>query len=154
MPASFSTAFAERLDRHSAMTVREARDGEPVLRGHAYLPPGGRHLGVLRNGAGWRLRIDDGEPVNRHKPAVDVLFRSVARAAGANAIGALLTGMGDDGARGLLEMRQAGAATLVQDEATSVVWGMPGAAVALDAASEVVPLAQVAARLLAPLREA
>ncbi|WP_129135805.1 chemotaxis response regulator protein-glutamate methylesterase [Luteimonas sp. YGD11-2] len=149
LPASFSAAFAERLDRHSAMTVREARDGEPVLRGHAYLPPGGRHLAVLRNGAGWRLRIDDGEPVNRHKPAVDVLFRSVARAAGANAIGALLTGMGDDGARGLLEMREAGAATLVQDEATSVVWGMPGAAVKLGAASETVPLDAIAARLLA-----
>nr|WP_279513009.1 chemotaxis response regulator protein-glutamate methylesterase [Luteimonas yindakuii] len=148
LPASFSVAFAERLDRHSAMTVREARDGETVLRGHAYLPPGGRHLAVLRHGGGWRLRVDDGEPVNRHKPAVDVLFRSVARAAGANAIGALLTGMGDDGARGLLEMRGAGAATLVQDEATSVVWGMPGAAVKLGAATEIVPLDAIATRLL------
>ncbi|MDG2526482.1 chemotaxis response regulator protein-glutamate methylesterase [Stenotrophomonas sp. HITSZ_GD] len=149
LPASFSTAFAERLDRHSAMSVREASDGEAVLPGHAYLPPGGRHLRVIRDGARWRCRIDDTEPVNRHKPAVDVLFRSVAANAGPNAIGAILTGMGDDGARGLLEMQQAGAATLVQDEATSVVWGMPGAAFKLGAAQETVPLERVAERLLA-----
>jgi two-component system chemotaxis response regulator CheB len=149
LPASFSTAFAERLDRHSAMSVREASDGEAVLPGHAYLPPGGRHLRVIRDGARWRCRIDDTEPVNRHKPAVDVLFRSVASNAGPNAVGAILTGMGDDGARGLLEMQQAGAATLVQDEATSVVWGMPGAAFKLGAAQETVPLERVAERLLA-----
>ncbi len=149
LPASFSTAFAERLDRHSAMSVREASDGEAVLPGHAYLPPGGRHLRVIRDGARWRCRIDDTEPVNRHKPAVDVLFRSVAANAGPNAVGAILTGMGDDGARGLLEMQQAGAATLVQDEATSVVWGMPGAAFKLGAAQETVPLERVAERLLA-----
>ena len=130
LPASFSSAFAERLDRHSAMAVREASDGEAVLPGHAYLPPGGKHLRIIRDGARWRCRVDDGPAVNRHKPAVDVLFRSVAQSAGGNAIGAILTGMGDDGARGLLEMRQAGAPTLVQDEATSVVWGMPGAAFA------------------------
>ncbi|KRG43831.1 chemotaxis protein [Stenotrophomonas panacihumi] len=149
LPASFSTAFAERLDRHSAMSVREASDGEAVLPGHAYLPPGGRHLRVIRDGARWRCRIDDTDPVNRHKPAVDVLFRSVAANAGPNAVGAILTGMGDDGARGLLEMQQAGAATLVQDEATSVVWGMPGAAFKLGAAQETVPLERVAERLLA-----
>lgn len=148
LPASFSTAFAERLDRHSAMSVREASDGEAVLPGHAYLPPGGRHLRVIRDGARWRCRIDDTDPVNRHKPAVDVLFRSVAANAGQNAIGAILTGMGDDGARGLLEMQQAGAATLVQDEATSVVWGMPGAAFRLGAAQETVPLERIAERLL------
>ncbi|HVJ36534.1 MAG TPA: chemotaxis response regulator protein-glutamate methylesterase [Stenotrophomonas sp.] len=148
LPASFSTAFAERLDRHSAMSVREASDGEAVLPGHAYLPPGGRHLRVIRDGARWRCRIDDSDPVNRHKPSVDVLFRSVAANAGQNAIGAILTGMGDDGARGLLEMQQAGAATLVQDEATSVVWGMPGAAFKLGAAQETVPLERIADRLL------
>jgi len=149
LPASFSTAFAERLDRHSAMSVREASDGEAVLPGHAYLPPGGRHLRVIRDGARWRCRVDDTDPVNRHKPAVDVLFRSVAANAGPNAIGAILTGMGDDGARGLLEMQQAGAATLVQDEASSVVWGMPGAAFKLGAAQETVPLERIAERLLA-----
>ncbi|HZF97058.1 MAG TPA: chemotaxis response regulator protein-glutamate methylesterase, partial [Pseudoxanthomonas sp.] len=149
IPAGFSRAFGERLDRHSAMSVREAGDGEAILPGHAYLPPGGRHLSVIRDGARWRCRIEDGPPVNRHKPAVDVLFRSVARNAGANAVGAILTGMGDNGARGLLEMRQAGAPTLVQDEASSVVWGMPGAAVKLGASQEIVPLERIAERLLA-----
>jgi len=148
LPATFSTAFAERLDRHSAMAVREATDGEAVLPGHAYLPPGGKHLRVIRDGARWRCRIDDGPPVNRHKPAVDVLFQSVAQSAGANAIGVILTGMGDDGARGLLQLRQAGAPTLVQDEATSVVWGMPGAAFKLGAADEQLPLEKIAERLL------
>ncbi|MBH1450092.1 MULTISPECIES: protein-glutamate methylesterase/protein-glutamine glutaminase [Stenotrophomonas] len=152
LPASFSSAFAERLDRHSAMAVREASDGEAVLPGHAYLPPGGKHLRIIRDGARWRCRVDDGPAVNRHKPAVDVLFRSVAQNAGSNAIGAILTGMGDDGARGLLEMRQAGAPTLVQDEATSVVWGMPGAAFKLGAAEEQVPLERIAERLLALAR--
>lgn len=148
IPASFSTAFAERLDRHSAMSVREASDGEAVLPGHAYLPPGGQHLRIIRDGARWRCRIDDSPAVNRHKPAVDVLFRSVATAAGANAIGVILTGMGDDGARGMLELKQAGASTLVQDEATSVVWGMPGSAVRLGAAEEMLPLEQIAHRLV------
>jgi two-component system chemotaxis response regulator CheB len=152
LPATFSTPFAERLDRHSAMSVREATDGEAVLPGHAYLPPGGKHLRIIRDGARWRCRIDDGPPVNRHKPAVDVLFRSVAESAGANAIGAILTGMGDDGARGLLELKNAGAPTLVQDEATSVVWGMPGAAFKLGAAEEMVPLERIAERLMALAR--
>ena len=128
--------------------VREATDGEAILPGHAYLPPGGQHMRVIRDGARWRCRIDDGPAVNRHKPAVDVLFRSVAQSAGGNAVGAILTGMGDDGARGLLEMSQAGAPTLVQDEATSVVWGMPGAAMRLGAAKETVPLERIAQRLL------
>ncbi|CTP82608.1 chemotaxis response regulator protein-glutamate methylesterase [Xanthomonas translucens pv. arrhenatheri] len=149
LPAGFSTAFADRLNRHSAMAVREASEGEALLPGHAYLPPGGKHLQVVRDGARWRCKIDDGPPVNRHKPAVDVLFQSVARNAGANAIGAVLTGMGDDGARGLLEMLQAGASTLVQDEATSVVWGMPGSAFRLGAAQEVLPLDRIAERLIA-----
>lgn len=148
IPAGFSRAFAERLDRHSAMSVREATEGEAVLPGHAYLPPGGRHLSLVRDGARWRCRIEDGPPVNRHKPAVDVLFSSVARTAGANAVGAILTGMGEDGARGLLEIQAAGGPTLVQDEASSVVWGMPGAAVRLGAAQEIVPLERIAQRLL------
>ena len=152
LPATFSTPFAERLDRHSAMSVREASDGEAVLPGHAYLPPGGKHLRIIRDGARWRCRVDDGPAVNRHKPAVDVLFRSVAESAGANAIGAILTGMGDDGARGLLERRNAGAPTLVQDEATSVVWGMPGAAYKLGATEEMVPLQRIAERLMAMAR--
>ncbi len=152
LPAAFSTPFAERLDRHSAMSVREASDGEAVLAGHAYLPPGGKHLRIIRDGARWRCRVDDGPAVNRHKPAVDVLFRSVAESAGGNAIGAILTGMGDDGARGLLELRNAGAPTLVQDEATSVVWGMPGAAYKLGAAEEMVPLERIADRLMALAR--
>ncbi len=148
IPAGFSQAFCERLDRHSAMAVREAGDGEAILPGHAYLPPGGKHMRVIRDGARWRCRIDDGPAVNRHKPAVDVLFNSVAQAAGANAVGVILTGMGDDGARGLLEMSRQGAATLVQDEASSVVWGMPGAAVRIGAATTQVPLADIARQIL------
>ena len=149
IPAGFSRAFVERLDRHAAVLVREAGDGEAILPGHAYLPPGGFHLRVVRDGARWRCRIDDAPPVNRHKPAVDVLFHSVAQSAGGNAVAAILTGMGDDGARGLLALRQAGAATLVQDEASSVVWGMPGAAVKLGAAQEILPLEHIGPRLLA-----
>lgn len=153
IPASFSRPFTERLNKHSAMLVREARDGEMILPGHAYLPPGDHHLRVVRDGARWRCKLDPGPPVNRHRPAVDVLFRSVAQNAGSNAVAAILTGMGDDGARGLLELRHAGAATLAQDEATSVVWGMPGAAVRLGAAQEVLALDEIAARLLALARE-
>ncbi|WP_269791780.1 chemotaxis response regulator protein-glutamate methylesterase [Stenotrophomonas sp. Iso1] len=152
LPASFSTAFAERLDKHSAMSVREATDGEAILPGHAYLPAGGRHLRIIRDGARWRCRLDDTAPVNLHKPAVDVLFRSVAQSAGANAIGAILTGMGEDGARGLMALKQAGAPTLAQDEATSVVWGMPGSAVRLGAVDEVLPLERIAERLLSLAR--
>jgi two-component system chemotaxis response regulator CheB len=148
MPTSFSGAFADRLDRHSAMTVREVREDQPLLPGHAYLAPGGRHLRVVRSGALWACRLSDDAEVRRHRPSVDVLFESLARQAGARAAAALLTGMGDDGARGLLAMRDAGAATFAQDEASSVVWGMPGAAVALGSAQEVLPLSQIAGRLL------
>lgn len=149
IPAAFSGPFAERLDRHSRMTVVEATQDQPLLVGHAYVAPGGRHLRVVRSGARWRARLDDESPVRGHRPSVDVLFESVAAHAGANARAALLTGMGDDGARGLLRMRQAGAFTCAQDRETSVVWGMPGAAVHLNAANEVLPLSQVASRLLA-----
>jgi two-component system chemotaxis response regulator CheB len=149
IPGSFSGAFAQRLDRNTRMTVREVREDQPLLAGHAYVAPGGRHLRVYRSGARWHCRLSDDAPVRRHRPSVDVLFESVAQQAGANASAALLTGMGDDGARGLLALRQAGATTFAQDEATSLVWGMPGAAVALGAAQEVLPLSQIAQRLLA-----
>ena len=149
IPGSFSGAFAQRLDRNTRMTVREVREDQPLLAGHAYVAPGGRHLRVYRSGARWHCRLGDDAPVRRHRPSVDVLFESVAQHAGANASAALLTGMGDDGARGLLALRDAGAKTFVQDEATSLIWGMPGAAVALGAAQEVLPLSQIAPRLLA-----
>lgn len=148
IPGAFSGAFAQRLDRHSRMTVCEVREDQPLLAGHAYVAPGGRHLRVVRDGARWHCRLGDDEPVRRHRPSVDVLFDSLARHAGANASAALLTGMGDDGARGLRALRDAGAFTVVQDEASSVVWGMPGSAVALGAAREVLPLSQIAGRLL------
>jgi len=143
----FTRRFAERLDGCSAMVVREARDGEPILVGHAYLAPGNRHLHVTRSGARYRCALSDEPPVNRHRPSVDFLFNSVAQAAGANAIGVLLTGMGADGAVGLAAMRAQGARTIAQDRETSVVWGMPGEAVKRDAASEVLALDKIAARL-------
>lgn len=149
IPGAFSAPFAERLDRHSRMTVVHVERDQELLPGHAYVAPGGRHLRVYRSGARWHCRLGDDDPVRRHRPSVDALFESVAEHVGSNASAALLTGMGDDGARGLLALRKAGAATLAQDEASSVVWGMPGAAVALGAAQETVPLAEVAQRLLA-----
>lgn len=148
IPAAFSGPFAARMDRCSAMRVCEARDGQPIQSGHAYIAPGSHHLLVMWDGAKYVCRLHDGPPVNRHKPSVDVLFRSMAASAGAGTMGVLLTGMGDDGARGLLELRQAGASTMVQDEPSSVVWGMPGAAWKLGAAAEMLPLGHIAARLL------
>lgn len=149
IPALFSKSFAERMNRSSAMSVCEAQDGQAVLTGHAYIAPGDRHLLLARDGARYVARLSDAPPENRHRPSVDVMFRSVAQYAGANAVAALLTGMGEDGARGMLAMREAGARTLAQDEATSVVWGMPGSAVRLGAAQVVVPLENIAAELLA-----
>ncbi len=148
IPKAFSTPFARRMNDCSQVTVCEAEDGQQVLAGHAYIAPGDRHLMVVRDGARYVCRLDDGVPVNRHKPSVDVLFRSVAQNAGGNAIGVLLTGMGKDGARGMKEMLDAGSRTLAQDEATSVVWGMPGEAVSLGAAQHVVPLESVASKVL------
>jgi two-component system chemotaxis response regulator CheB len=147
IPKSFSGPFAKRMNSGCAMTVLEAEDGQQVLPGHVYIAPGDRHLLLARDGARYVCRLDNGEPVNRHKPSVDVLFRSVAQSAGRNAIGVLLTGMGKDGARGLKEMREAGSRTIAQDEATSVVWGMPGEAVSLGAAEHVVALLDVAHRV-------
>lgn len=148
IPVAFSGPFAKRMDGTSAMTVYEAEDGQQILPGHVYIAPGDRHLIVERSGARFICRLNDGPPVNRHKPSVDVMFRSVAQNLGPNAVGALLTGMGDDGAQGLLEMKQLGSPTVIQDEKTSVVWGMPGAAAKLGAEDEELPLEKIAARLL------
>jgi two-component system chemotaxis response regulator CheB len=144
IPKAFSGPFAKRMDQCCQMTVYEAQDGQQILPGHVYIAPGDKHLLVIRDGARYVCRLDDGTPVNRHKPAVDVLFRSVAQNVGHNAIGLLLTGMGKDGARGLKEMREAGSPTIAQDEATSVVWGMPGEAVAIGAAEKVLALSEIA----------
>lgn len=116
------------MDSIAAIAVCEARDGQQVMTGHAYIAPGDRHLKVVRDGARYVCRLHDGPPVNRHRPSVDVLFRSVAENVGQNGVGVILTGMGGDGARGLKEMHEAGAPTIAQDEQTSVVWGMPGQA--------------------------
>jgi two-component system chemotaxis response regulator CheB len=148
IPKAFSTPFARRMNECCQVTVCEAEDGKQVLAGHVYIAPGDRHLIVVRDGTRYVCRLDDGVPVNRHKPSVDVLFRSVAQNAGRNAIGVLLTGMGKDGARGLREMLAAGSRTIAQDEATSVVWGMPGEAVLLGAAQHVVPLESITSKVL------
>jgi len=148
IPAMFSAPFAARMDRSSAMSVCEARDGQQIVPGHVYIVPGDWHLSLARDGARYVCRLDQSAPENRHRPSVDVLFKSVAKFAGSNALGAVLTGMGDDGARGLLAMRNAGARTLVQDEASCVVWGMPGAAHRLGAAEQVCPLPHIASQLL------
>jgi two-component system chemotaxis response regulator CheB len=148
IPKLFSGAFARRMDACCQVSVCEAEDGQQILRGHAYVAPGDMHLLLVRDGARYVCRLDDGPPVNRHKPSVDVLFRSVAQQAGRNAIGVILTGMGKDGALGLKEMRDAGARTVAQDEATSIVWGMPGEAVAVGAAADVLPLGDIWSRVL------
>ena len=148
MPELFTASFAKRLDSLCRIDVREASDGEAISSGMALVAPGGKHLIVQAIGAGWVARVKDGPRVHHQRPAVDVLFQSVARVAGMNASGALLTGMGNDGARGLLAMRKAGAFTIAQDEATSVVFGMPREAARLNAATEILPLNRIASRLL------
>lgn len=125
MPEHFTSAFAKRLDGECQITVAEARDGDSVIRGQALIAPGNKHMTLVRSGANYRVQVVEGPLVNRHRPSVDVLFRSVAQQAGANAIGIIMTGMGDDGARGLKEMRDAGARTIGQDEASCIVYGMP-----------------------------
>ncbi|GCL63644.1 protein-glutamate methylesterase/protein-glutamine glutaminase [Pseudaquabacterium pictum] len=144
MPERFTGALAERLNGLCAVEVKEASDGDRVVDGRVLIAPGGRHMQLLRSGAQYLVSVRDGPLVNRHKPSVDVLFKSVAHCAGANALGIILTGMGDDGARGLREMRDAGARTAAQDEATSVVYGMPREAVRLGGAESVLPLGQLA----------
>jgi two-component system chemotaxis response regulator CheB len=148
IPETFSGPFARRMNGISAMTVYEAQDGQQILPGHVYIAPGSHHLLVVRDGARFVCRLSDGPPVNRHRPSVDVMFRSVAQNVGSNAIGVILTGMGADGAEGLKEMREAGSVTIAQDETTSVVWGMPGEAVKRGAAEHVLALDKVAARLM------
>lgn len=148
IPAAFSLPFAKRMDSVSEMSVTEAEDGQQILPGHVYIAPGDKHLLVERDGARYVCRLHDGPPVNRHKPSVDVMFRSVVQNAGPNAIGVLLTGMGNDGAQGLKELQSVKAPTIAQDEKTSVVWGMPGMAVKLGAADSILPLEAVAAKIL------
>ncbi|MFD0669801.1 protein-glutamate methylesterase/protein-glutamine glutaminase [Ramlibacter sp. MAHUQ-53] len=149
MPPGFTTSFAARLDSLCRIRVKEGEDGERVLQGHAYIAPGGRHMAVERSGAGYVLRVADGEPVNRHKPSVDVLFRSVARHAGPRAVGVMLTGMGADGAAAMRQMKDCGSWNIVQDEASCVVFGMPREAINAGAASEVRSLSEVARSLAA-----
>ncbi|EHD22049.1 MULTISPECIES: protein-glutamate methylesterase/protein-glutamine glutaminase [Brenneria] len=151
MPPGFTRSFAERLNKLCQITVKEAEDGERVLPGHAYIAPGARHLELARSGANYQVRLHDGPPVNRHRPSVDVLFRSVAQHAGRNAVGVILTGMGNDGAAGLLELHQAGSYTLAQNEASCVVFGMPREAIAMGGVDEVVDLHQVSQRMLAQI---
>lgn len=152
MPELFTASFAKRLDRLAQITVLEARGGERLLPGHAYLAPGHSHLLVKKTGKQFFTELSRGEPVNRHRPSVDVMFRSVVSAAGNKAVGMLLTGMGRDGAQGLLELRQAGAWTIGQDQASCVVYGMPREAALLDAIDETLSLPDIAGRLLARLQ--
>ena len=152
MPENFTRAFAERLDKECAISVREARDGMRLENGMALIAPGNYHALVNRNGADFVVNILDGPLVSRHRPSVDVLFRSVAGSAGRNAVGVIMTGMGDDGARGLLEMKEAGAITIAQDEASSVVFGMPREAIARGATDFVLPLERIALQALESLK--
>lgn len=152
MPAGFTASFAARLDERCAMRVSEAADNDEVMPGRALLAPGGHHLVVQRSGSAYRVRIKDGPLVHHQRPAVDVLFHSVAQQAGGNAVGVLLTGMGSDGARGLLAMRQSGAHTMAEAESSCVVFGMPREAIELGAAVEVVPLMAMAGRIIAASR--
>lgn len=152
MPETFTRSFAERLDSLCRITVREAENNERILPGHAYIAPGHSHLMVRRNGNGYVTVLERSAPYNYHRPSVELLFRSVAEQAGREAIGIMLTGMGKDGAEGLLRMHQAGAWNLAQDEASSVVYGMPREAVALGAVDEIVPLGEIARRVLARIK--
>ncbi|ROP58325.1 two-component system chemotaxis response regulator CheB [Enterobacter sp. BIGb0383] len=148
MPPGFTRSFAERLDKICQISVKEAEDGDRVLPGHAYIAPGGRHMELTRSGANYHVKLNDLPPVNRHRPSVDMLLNSVAKSAGKNAVAAILTGMGHDGARGLLALHQTGARTLAQSEKTCVVYGMPREAVALNAVSEIVDLELIAQTIL------
>ncbi|GAA4034713.1 chemotaxis response regulator protein-glutamate methylesterase [Actimicrobium antarcticum] len=148
MPEGFTRSFAQRLDNLCKISVCESAGGERILPGHAYIAPGHSHLLLARSGANYMTQLDQGPPVNRHRPSVDVLFRSAAIGAGKNAVGVILTGMGKDGALGMLEMKQAGAHNFAQDEASCVVFGMPREAIAIGAADEVAPLMDLPAKVL------
>ena len=154
MPPGFTTSFAARLNSLCQITVKEAVHGERILPGHAYIAPGGRQFSLARSGANYVAVVDDGPPVNRHKPSVEVLFKSAAAIVGRNAFGIMLTGMGADGAAAMREMKDAGSYNYVQDEASCIVFGMPREAIAHGAADEVLPLTQIASALLARLRGA
>ncbi|MCW3172659.1 protein-glutamate methylesterase/protein-glutamine glutaminase [Shewanella subflava] len=148
IPPVFSTSFAARLNKNCNLNVIEAQGGEKLTAGNVYIAPGDRHLVIIRDGAHFKTKLLNSDPVNRHKPSVDVLFNSVAEHAAKTSIGIILTGMGNDGSQGLLNMRQKGAYTIAQDQASSVVWGMPGSAVEMNAANEVLPLADISSKLL------
>ena len=150
MPENFTRSFANRLNEICRISVKEAEDGDSVVRGRALIAPGNKHTLLKRSGAKYFVEVKDGPLVNRHRPSVDVLFRSTARYAGANAVGIIMTGMGDDGAKGLLEMKEAGAKTAAQDEQTCVVYGMPKEAVKLGAADRVLPLEKLASFAISP----
>jgi two-component system chemotaxis response regulator CheB len=152
MPPGFTTSFAARLNTLCQIKVKEAENGERILPGHAYIAPGGKHFSINRSGANYVAVVDDTPPVNRHKPSVEVLFRSVAACAGRNAVGVMLTGMGADGAVAMREMKLAGSYNYVQDEASCIVFGMPREAIAHGAADEVLPLTQIAGAMLTRLR--
>jgi len=154
IPANFSASFASRLDSLCAIRVVEAKHNQPVNPGTAYIAPGGQHLTVHRMNGHYVCKLDSSPPVNRHRPAVDVLFDSVNKHANGKAIGVLLTGMGSDGAAGLLRLKETGCYTIAQDETSSVVWGMPGSAVRLNAADDVLPLLKIAAQIMSlPIRK-
>lgn len=148
MPAVFTAMFADRLNPLCQIEVREAKDGDRVVPGLALIAPGGKHMALKRNGAIYAVEVFDGEPVNRHRPSVDVLFRSVARTAGAHALGIIMTGMGNDGAHALKEMHDAGATTIAQDKASSIVFGMPMEAIKLGGVDYTLPLNQIAAAIV------
>lgn len=149
MPEKFTAAFARRLNTLCDVEIKEAEDGDTVLRGHVLIAPGDKHMLLERQGARYYVSVRTGPLVSRHRPSVDVLFRSAARAAGRNAMGVILTGMGDDGARGMQEMHQAGAFTIAQDEASSVVFGMPKEAIAHGGVDKILPLDHVAREIMA-----
>jgi two-component system chemotaxis response regulator CheB len=152
MPPGFTKSYAARLDTLCKIRVKEAVDGERILPGHAYIAPGGLHLSVERSGANYVARVRDGEPVNRHKPSVEVLFESAAKVVGQNAFGIMLTGMGADGAKAMKTMRDAGSYNYAQNESTCVVFGMPREAIQHGAANEVLPLQDIAPKLMEKLR--
>jgi two-component system chemotaxis response regulator CheB len=152
MPENFTRSFADRLSELCQINVKEAQDGDSVLRSHALIAPGNRHLLLKRSGARYYVEVKDGPLVNRHRPSVDVLFRSAARYAGANALGVILTGMGDDGARGMLEMKECGSHNVAQDEETCVVFGMPKEAIKMGGVDLVLPLGRIAEHVLGKAR--
>lgn len=152
MPEMFTKQFAQRLNSLCKVSVKEAENGDKVLRGHVLLSPGGKHMMLKRSGAIYHVEIVDGPLVNRHRPSVDVLFRSVARYAGKNVVGAILTGMGDDGARGMLEMKEAGAHTIAQDENSCVVFGMPKEAIKLGGADKILPLSDISKYIMSKVK--